>query len=206
MKKNWFSWSDLLDHWGMVGDELLQELKKGLQPYYGIKDHEIMCCPYKYHPWKFLKDRLDEIEDLESKLVGDPNYKHYQRITLEELKAEKKDVNEQFHKIKNTEDINCLSWKNLGPLTPKLRKELFSEMENAIFKVADVTKRGKKISRELKNGKNKTIEQDLFQTINPSIKDKKMLSCGWVKIGLSNLWVNRLLFQISKELDILSIY
>jgi hypothetical protein len=26
IKKNWFRWDDLLDHWGMVGDELLEEL------------------------------------------------------------------------------------------------------------------------------------------------------------------------------------
>jgi hypothetical protein len=150
VKKKWYTWHDLLDHWGITGSELLEEFKKGLQPYHGINDDEIMCCPNKFHAWGFLENELKEMEDFELNLHGDPNYEHYPEITLEELKVEKKKVIEQIQKIKNAEDKNRLSWKNLGPLTAELREGLLSEMERAIFKADNVLEHEKKFGLELK--------------------------------------------------------
>jgi hypothetical protein len=127
---NWISLHDLLNRWDIEKFEVIEYLKKGLQPYTKVSGRPLYCpsfCHLGPINEGIIKTSLETIE-----LYG-PELNKYQKLLVawgekaeEELKAIKKD------------DPDFVSWKWIAALSDDDYKKLFTELDGAIFKEEDV--------------------------------------------------------------------
>lgn len=158
---DWISWEKLLKRWDIRESELLEYLKKGLQPYSDY-DFRPISCPNSCHEYFQHFDNYAEISKrisiLKSRIDNDEK--------AEGLKSERNKFLEKLQKVEHkismitNKDPDCVSWKYfVKPLEASDGKKVISDLkkEEAVFKKAEVVEFEKKFGlnsfKQIQTGK-----------------------------------------------------